>query len=87
MIVIICFDKFANCGWVSAGSKTHAKRVDYIAAENPYTDEYYSFDTNPFDSVAVNEHRIEGLSGHETAGRGVMDQIGTLIYNLILGTP
>jgi hypothetical protein len=62
--------------------------VDYIAAENPYTDwKWYSVDVNPFDAVEVQEHRIQGLSGHEPIGQGVMDQIGTLIHDLILRTP
>jgi hypothetical protein len=61
--------------------------VDYITAENPYTDQYYSIDSNPFDAISVQEYRIQGLHGHDPTGQGVMDQIGILIYSLIRGIP
>ena len=45
-------------------SISNVGRVDYIAADPPQSDKYYSVDINPFDSVTVNEHQIFGFSGH-----------------------
>ena len=58
--------------------------VDYITAENPRSDHYYSVDVNPFDSVQVQEYRISGLTGHVPRGIDDMNNIGSLIVDLIL---
>jgi hypothetical protein len=73
--------------WRNYSTLANVGSVDYITAENPYTDQYYSIDSNPFDAISVQEYRIQGLHGHDPSGQGVMDQIGILIYNLVRSTP
>jgi len=46
----------------------------------------YGFDINPFDAVTVQEHRVQGVYGHEPKGQA-LDQIGSLVTNLIVGAP
>jgi hypothetical protein len=63
---------------------TNVGEVDYITAENPLEDHYYSIDVNPFDAVHVQEYRIPGLHDHVPHGFGQMNQIGSLIVDLIM---
>jgi len=58
-------------------------RVDYIAADPPLSDQYYSVDINPFDSISVNEHKVYGLSGHNP-NAGQMLRIAGLIVDLMI---
>jgi RHS repeat-associated protein len=69
---------------VSELNLTNVGRVDYITAENPLDDHYYSVDVNPFDAVQVQEHRVPGLDEHVPHGFAEMNRIGSLIVNLIM---
>jgi RHS repeat-associated protein len=69
--------------YVSELNLTNVGEVDYIAAENPQTDEYYSIDVNPFDAVQVQEYRIPGLMGHVPRDLDEMNNVGSLIVDLI----
>jgi hypothetical protein len=62
----------------------NVNEVDYITAENPLEDHYYSIDVNPFDSVQVQEYRIPGLHDHVPHGFDQMNKIGSLIVDLIM---
>ncbi|RMD99057.1 MAG: RHS repeat-associated core domain-containing protein [Bacteroidetes bacterium] len=59
-------------------------RVDYIAADPPMSDWYYSVDINPFDSVTVNEHSIPGFSGHQPQTARQLRQIAGMVVDLII---
>lgn len=65
---------------------SNVDRVDYIAAEPPWSDRYYSVDINPFDSVSVNEHVANGLYGHmpaDDAREETWTRIGDMVIDLI----
>ena len=62
---------------------TNVGEVDYIAAENPLSDLYYSIDVNPFDAAQVQVHRVPGLTEHTPRGLELMNKIGALIVDLI----
>jgi hypothetical protein len=62
---------------------TNVGEVDYIAAENPLNDSYYSIDVNPFDAVQVQEYRIPGLLQHSPGTAELTNKIGSLIVDLI----
>jgi RHS repeat-associated protein len=59
-------------------------RVDYIAADPPSSDWYYSVDINPFDGVTVNEHSISGFSGHKPQTDRQRRQIAGMVVDLII---
>lgn len=58
-------------------------RVDYITAQIPYLDIYYSVDINPFDSISVQEHRVAGLYSHTPRTNEQRERISNLIVDLI----
>jgi len=62
-------------------------RVDYIAADPPQSDLYYSTDINPCDSVNVNEHRVFGFSGHVPSPRQVLKIAGLIVDLIIAAQP
>jgi RHS repeat-associated protein len=59
-------------------------RVDYIAADPPRSDRYYSVDINPFDNVDVNQHQVYGMSGHVPETMRQQRQVAGLIVDLII---
>jgi hypothetical protein len=68
--------------YVSEPILNNVGRVDYIAADPPWSDHYYSIDINPFDRVTVNEYRVAGFSGHVPRAED-LKKIGALIIDLI----
>jgi hypothetical protein len=54
-------------------------RVDYITSNADY---YYSFDSNPFDGVSVQEHRVD-FWGHVMRDNATRIKVADLIVSLI----
>jgi RHS repeat-associated protein len=71
--------------FVSKWSINNVCQVDYIAADPPWSDQWYSFDINPFDSVKVNQHRLHEFRGHTPQTPHQQRQIARLIVDLIIG--
>jgi RHS repeat-associated protein len=75
---------------VRESSLKNVGRVDYITAEfygGIIPDQYYSFDSNPFDDIQVQEHRIDFEQSppiHTPRATRTKNKIANLIVSLII---